>query len=182
MDGRLLEEPHLLGELLLRRQGGALRVKAKPEKSEYHEWLTYEFTERKPDSATAALKWEDLQLPFTITVDDVTGLYVANLRRELRSSPGLRLAELGAAAQYCLQNKTNLEEALSWAEKAAHGPGIGQENFTTLTTLAELQDANGKAEEARRPWTARSTSRTTGRWTSTCTAASSSPRRRTRRR
>ena len=29
----------------------ALRVKAKPEKSDYHEWLTYEFTDRQPDRA-----------------------------------------------------------------------------------------------------------------------------------
>ena len=41
----------------------ALRVKVKPEKSEYHEWLTYEFTDREPDHATVAMKWEDLQVP-----------------------------------------------------------------------------------------------------------------------
>jgi hypothetical protein len=128
----------------------ALRVQAKPEKSEYHEWLTYEFTERKPDRATAALKWEDLQLPFAITVDDATGLYVDNLRRELRSNPGFAWQNWAAAAEYCLDNKTNLDEALRWAEKAAHGPGVGQESFQTLTTLARLQEANGKGDEARK--------------------------------
>ena len=34
----------------------ALRVKTKPAKSEYHEWLTYEFTERDPAKATVALE------------------------------------------------------------------------------------------------------------------------------
>jgi hypothetical protein len=128
----------------------ALRVKARPEKSEYHEWLTYEFTERKPDRATAALKWEDLQVPFTIAVDDVADLYVDNLRRELRSSPGFSWQNWTAAARYCLENKKNLEEAMGWADKAAHLPGIGQENFTTLGTLSELQAANGHAEDARK--------------------------------
>jgi hypothetical protein len=128
----------------------ALRVKAKPEKSEYHEWLTYEFTERKPDRATAALKWEDLQLPFTIAVDDVADLYIGNLRRELRSSPGFLSQNWTAAARYCLENKKNLEEAMSWADTGAHLPGIGQENFTTLGTLSELQAANGRAEDARK--------------------------------
>jgi hypothetical protein len=128
----------------------ALRVQAKPEKSEYHEWLTYEFTERKPDRATAALKWEDLQLPFAITVDDINALYVAGLRRELRTSPGFSWQNWAAAAQFCLDNKTNLDEGLRWAEKAAHGPGVGQENFQTLTTLARLQDANGKGDESRK--------------------------------
>src|SRR5687767_8860061 len=40
----------------------ALRVKVKPSKAEYNEWLTYEFTDRKADRATVALKWEDLQV------------------------------------------------------------------------------------------------------------------------
>jgi tetratricopeptide (TPR) repeat protein len=128
----------------------ALRVKAKPEKSDYHEWLTYEFTERKPDRATAALKWEDLQLPFTIAVDDIASVYIDNLRRELRSSPGFSWQNWTAAARYCLDNKKNLEEAMSWADKGAHLPGIGQANFTTLGTLSELQAANGRAEDARK--------------------------------
>jgi Protein of unknown function (DUF2911) len=64
----------------------ALRVTAKPEKSAYNEWLTYEFIDRKPDRAVAALRWEELQVPFTISVPDMVGLYVANLRRELKSN------------------------------------------------------------------------------------------------
>jgi len=48
----------------------ALRVKTKAGKSEYHEWLTYEFTEREPAKATVALKWEELQVPLTIAVDN----------------------------------------------------------------------------------------------------------------
>lgn len=128
----------------------ALRVKAKPEKSEYHEWLTYEFTERKPDRATAALKWEDLQLPFNIEVDDIASVYIDNLRRELRSSPGFSWQNWTAAARYCLENRKNLEEAMIWADKGVHLPGIGQANFTTLGTLSELQAANGRAEEARK--------------------------------
>ncbi|HEX3552571.1 MAG TPA: DUF2911 domain-containing protein [Thermoanaerobaculia bacterium] len=128
----------------------ALRVQAKPEKSEYHEWLTYEFTERTPAKATAALKWEDLQLPFTITVEHPDDLYVESIRRELRNSPGFTWQNWDAAANYILQAKSHLDDGLRWAEAAAHGPGIGQENFTTLSTLAQLQEANGKTEEARK--------------------------------
>ncbi|HEX9944250.1 MAG TPA: DUF2911 domain-containing protein [Thermoanaerobaculia bacterium] len=126
-----------------------LRVTAKPEKSEYHEWLTYEFTDRQPDRATAALKWEDLQLPFTISVDDMAGLYADNLIRELRTSAGWNPRNIIAAAQYMLQNKKRLPEALAWAERAT-APGAGPVDFNGLTTLAELQQANGKTEEARK--------------------------------
>src|SRR5688500_16397895 len=48
------------------RKEDALRVKVKPSKAEFNEWLTYEFIDRKPSTATVALKWEELQVPFTI--------------------------------------------------------------------------------------------------------------------
>ncbi len=126
----------------------ALRVVVKPAKIPYTEWLTYEFTDRQPDSATVALEWEYLQLPWTIRVPDVTGLYVETLRREMRSAPGFSWLHQNAAAQYCLQNKTNLEEALGWAQKAADPRIGGQESFTTLSTVAQLLEATGKAAEA----------------------------------
>jgi hypothetical protein len=127
----------------------ALRVKVKPEKSDYHEWLTYEFTDRRPDKATVALKWEELQVPFTVAVDDATGLYIANLRNELRSEPGFNWQGWQRAAQFALDRKANLPEALEWASLAATPP-MGQPNFTTLATLARLQEANGKADEAKK--------------------------------
>jgi hypothetical protein len=126
----------------------ALRVTARPAKSEYHEWLTYEFVDRQPDRATVALKWENLQLPWTMRVPDINGVYVQAMRRELRSSPGFSWQNLNAAAQFCLQRKINLEEALGWAREAANPATVGQENFTTLTTLSQLLEANGKASEA----------------------------------
>jgi tetratricopeptide (TPR) repeat protein len=126
----------------------ALRVQAKPEKSEYHEWLTYEFTDRQPGKATVALKWEDLQVPFTISAD-IDNVYLAAIRNELRSSPGFDPRNWTAAAQFALQQKVNLPEALTWAEKGANPP-TGQENFQSLTALAQLQEANGKADDARK--------------------------------
>lgn len=128
----------------------ALRVQAKPEKSAYSEWLTYEFIDRKPDRATVALQWEDLQVPFTISVDNIADLYLTQIRHELRSSPGFTWQNWAAAARYALQNNKNLDEALAWAEQAATPGFTGQENFVTLTTLADLQAAKGKAEDARK--------------------------------
>lgn len=127
----------------------ALRVTVKPAKSEFHEWLTYEFTDRQTDKATVALKWENLQVPFKITVDNAAELYVQNMRNELRSSPGFSWQGWQQAAQYALQNKVNLEEGLRWAGNAVNPPS-GEKNFTTLATLARLQEANGKAAEAKK--------------------------------
>jgi Protein of unknown function (DUF2911) len=126
----------------------ALRVQVKPEKSEYNEWLTYEFIDRETDKATVALKWEDLQVPFTVSAD-IDEVYLATLRNELRSSPGFNAGNWIAAAQFALQRKINLPEALTWAEKGALPPA-GQESFASLSVLAQLQEATGKAEDARK--------------------------------
>ena len=126
----------------------ALRVKVKPKKCEYNHWLTYEFIERLPDRATVALKWEYLEIPWVITVENGTDLYVENLRRELRNAPGFNWEAWQEAAKFCLDQKTNLKEALGWAQSAVSLPFIGQENFNTLQTLADLQAANGLAADA----------------------------------
>jgi len=127
----------------------ALRVTTKPGKSDYHEWLTYEFTERNPDKATLVLKWEDLQVPVSIGVDDVNALWVDNMRTDLRGWAGFTWQSWQQAAAFCAQNKVNLPEALRWAERAVSDPySGGEENFQTLETLSQLQALNGRADEA----------------------------------
>jgi tetratricopeptide (TPR) repeat protein len=128
----------------------ALRVTVKPQKAEYNEWLTYEFTDRSPDRATAALKWEELAVPFTISVPNITDVHLAQIRKELRSSPGFNWQNWNAAAQYAL-SANRPAEAVEFA-RTATGNGqqfIGQENFNTLSTLATAQQAAGLAAEAR---------------------------------
>lgn len=126
----------------------ALRVKLKPEKSEYREVLTYDFTERKDDKATLAMKWEELAAPLEITVPNATDLYIAELSKELRSSPGFTFVNWLGAAQYAIAQKRPTE-ALAWAKAAADGSqGIGRENFNTLMTLATAQDLAGQTADA----------------------------------
>lgn len=124
-----------------------LRVTVKPSACEYNEWLTYEFTDRGPDRATLALKWEDLQVPVRISVDDWTGLYVANLKDEFRNRAAFEWKAFMDAANFCLQRKAHLDQGLAWAQEAVSRPGNGVANFQTLTTLAFLQSANGRKEE-----------------------------------
>jgi hypothetical protein len=126
----------------------ALRVKAKPEKTEYHEVLTFHFTERRDDHATVAMKWEELAVPIDINVPNASDLYIANLRNELRNSQGFTDASWEQAARYALDNK-HPADALPWAETAVNGGGgIGRKNFANLMTLADAQVANGKTAEA----------------------------------
>jgi tetratricopeptide (TPR) repeat protein len=70
------------------------------------------------------------------------------MRRELRNFPGFRWQEWQRAAQYCLQQNRNLPEALKWSENAISMPGIGQANFATLTTKAQILEKLSRTDEA----------------------------------
>jgi hypothetical protein len=126
----------------------ALRVTTTPEKAAYREWLSYDFIERRPDRATVALEWEELRIPFTIALDDMPTLYIDNIRKELRNMPGFNWQAWQAAAQYCLQTNRNLPEALTWAENAIALPGVGQSNFSTYSTKAQILEKLGRASDA----------------------------------
>ena len=124
----------------------ALRVKVKPSKSEYHEYLTFDFSDRQLDKSTAAMKWEDIQVPFTITVDNINQLYADEARRELHGDRGFQWNNWAAAARFALDKKMP-KEALEFAKVAA-GPGFpGEENFNTLMLLGYAQTANGMTAE-----------------------------------
>jgi len=126
----------------------ALRVQVKPEAAPFREWLTYDFVDRQPTQATVALWWEELRVPFTIEVPNVNELYVEQIRRELKDSPGFTWTNWVAAAQFAAQNQIHLEEALGWAEAAISAPFIGNENFTTLSTKSQVLAALGRGDEA----------------------------------
>ncbi|MFK7970918.1 MAG: DUF2911 domain-containing protein [Bacteroidia bacterium] len=124
----------------------ALRVEVKPVKNAYNEWLTYSFDNRQQNTCTAYLAWEELKVPFVIAAPKSHDYYVNNLRQELQSRFGWQ--DYLAAANYCLQNSTHLEQGMTWANTALSGNFIGQKNFTTLSTKAAFLMKMDKEEEA----------------------------------
>ena len=126
----------------------ALRVSVSPVDAPHKEWLTFGFEDRLPKSAVAYLQWDNKRVPFKIEVANVNELYVSKMRDELRSSPGFDYRNWSAAAQFCAQNKINLEEALTWAD-AAMNPNIGGiEDFNGLNTKANVLRALGRDADA----------------------------------
>ena len=128
----------------------ALRVNVKPHKHDYREYLTYEFPTRKPAEAVAELQWEELAVPMTIKVANPNEIYITRLRHELTTVPGFSYQGYDAAAQYCLQSGTNLEQGLKWADAAISMPFIGQANFNTLSTKSRILAKMGRDEEAKK--------------------------------
>ncbi len=137
------------GSLFYQESEDALRVTVKPVKSDYREWLSYEFTDRQPDRATVQLAWEELAVPFTIAVSNVNELYFQQIDRELRNTNGFTWNAWTQGVQFCLQNSFHLDRAEEWARYAVQGIFVGQENFQTLSTLAQVLQVNGKSEEAK---------------------------------
>lgn len=126
----------------------ALRVKVKPKALNQNvEWLRYEFVNQTANSATVQLEWEKLAIPFTIETD-YTGDQIASFRKELRSSRGFIWESWNQAAQWCLQNNTNLDEALLWTDSATSVNFGGDRMFAPWTTRAMILEKLGRTQEA----------------------------------
>ena len=127
----------------------ALRVTVKPKKHDYREWLTYEFTTRRPEEATAEMQWEDLAVGWNIRVKNANEIYLASLRRELTGAQGFDSGAYNLAAQFCLNTGTDLEQGLKWADAAVGMPFIGKESFATLSTRAQILAKLGRESDAK---------------------------------
>src|SRR5712692_2446492 len=121
----------------------ALRVTVKPQAADFREALTYTFEEIKPDSTAATLRWEKLAVPFHISVD-VKAVVLRSIKNELRSVGGFTWAGYDEAANWCLDNKYNLEEALKWVDTSIQN----EERFENLETKSRILDALGRKEES----------------------------------
>lgn len=125
-----------------------VRSASTPTESTYTEWLTYGFEDRQANATTAFLQWENKHVPLKIEVPNINEIYIAGFRNDLRNNAGFDFRNYVAAAQFCVRNKMNLEEALTWAETAVSAPFLGQEDFTTLQTKAMVLDALNRSAEA----------------------------------
>jgi tetratricopeptide (TPR) repeat protein len=97
---------------------------------------------------TLELQWEDLAIPVAITAKPKDS-YITHLRRELTGINGFDYRAYMAAAQFCIQTNSNLEQGLKWADAAIGMPSVGQSNFDTLSTKAQLLAKLGKPAEAK---------------------------------
>ena len=126
----------------------ALRVKVKPVPTDKSvERLKYEFADETPESAVVQLQWEKLMIPFKIAADPVKN-QVEYFRTELRSQKGFNWQAWNQAAQYCVQNKVNLEQALLWADTAVSVNFGGNQIFTPWSTKALVLTSLGRQAEA----------------------------------
>ncbi len=126
----------------------ALRVMSKQQVLDKPvEVLQFVFQNQTANAATIALQWENWSFPFTVATD-VNAAQANYFRSELKSAKGFEWKSWAQAASWAAENNTNLAEGLQWADYAIAGPFVGEKNFSTLSTKANVLRKMGKAEEA----------------------------------
>ena len=126
-----------------------LRVGVKQQKNlpQSREWLDYTFSEQTDHSVVVALEWERWRIPFTVAVD-LKKTALASIRGQLSGAMGFDPPSLQAAAQWCLTNEVNYEEALAWITTATDPSLGGLKTFGVLSTKAGLLRKTDKEQEA----------------------------------
>ena len=136
------------GSFFYKETEDALRVKVKPVALDRSiEWLKYEFMNETENSATIALEWEKLMIPFKVEVDYVN-TQLESFRKELQGDKGFTWQGWDQAAQWCLQHNVNLEEALKWTDSSINDAFVGEKNFQSLSTRAQVLAKLGRGAEA----------------------------------
>lgn len=131
------------GSYFYKKEEDVLRVKVSPAECAFHEALTYDVVPVSNEEAKLVLRWEKKEIPLNISVN-THEVVLANMRNELRSIPGFTWQGYNNAANYCLNNGINFEEALAWSDQAIQRG----KNFTTLSTKSRLLAQTGKKTES----------------------------------
>ena len=136
------------GSYFYEEENDALRVTTEPVDNAYHEWLTYDFTDRQNESAELSLMWENKRVPMRIEVENIQELYYTTLNEELKGAAGFNYQNWVGASAYLTQQGFKLDKALEWADAAISAPFVGQRNWTTLQNKASVQMAKGDLDAA----------------------------------
>ena len=123
----------------------ALQVQVQPEKTDFfREWLTYEFDDRQLDTARAVLHWENLRVPFRISVPNLTELYHDTMAMELTGAVGFNYQNWMQASQWAAQQDAYHEDAVAWADAAV----AANTGFQTMSNKAQILWQIDRSDEA----------------------------------
>lgn len=126
----------------------ALRVQVKNKSLDKSvEWLKYEFIDQTDSSATIAMSWEKRMIPFKVEADTKT-LQIASFRSEFKTTRPYY--DYIQAANYCIRNNIELEQALAWMDRAIYFRIMGEKNFRTLSTKAAVLMKMNRLDEAKK--------------------------------
>jgi hypothetical protein len=131
------------GSFFYEKENDQLRANIQVRDVAHTETLTFDFLNPDKTGTELVLNWEKKQFPVKIefAVDDIV---IANAREELKGPVGFNWQGYSTAANYALQNKTSMDEAMKWIDQAI----TMNRTFNTLRTKADLLKQKGNGAEA----------------------------------
>ena len=114
-----------------------LRIKVKPDQNSFTERMIFTFSDMTDNSAMVNLLWEKIKVSFKIETET----------QELTLSKARKMVDWNTpfqAAQYCLNNNVNLDEAIKWIEAST----LMNENYWNMRIKARLMEKAGRKNEA----------------------------------
>ena len=131
------------GSFTYKQEEDALRVTVKPQSTELHDALTYDFDDLKPESAVLTLRWEKVAVPFKIGVD-VNNIVADSLHKQLRGLSQYTWEGWDDAANVLLASKSHLDDALRYEDRSIQV----EDRFDNEMTKSQILEAMGKKEES----------------------------------
>lgn len=131
------------GSFSYKQEDDALRVPVKPQPTDLHDALTYDFDDVKPDSTVVTLRWDKVAVPFKVSVD-VNKIVTASIHHHMYGLNQYYWEGWDDAAQYYLANKINLDEALKDEDLSIQA----EERYDNLMNKSKILAAMGKTQDA----------------------------------
>ena len=139
------EDADAWGSFSYNEERDVLRVQVTPNDLPFQqERMLVAFDKVDNDSTTFSIFWDKVRVPVEIGIDTET-IVLADLQRQLTGLSQFFWNGWNQAANYCLQQETNDDEALQWAERSIQA----EERFENLSTKAQLLDKTGKSDESK---------------------------------
>jgi len=131
------------GSFNYKQADDALRVTVKPQTTDLHDALTYDFDDVKPDATVVTMRWDEVAVGFKVHVD-VNALVTASIHKQLYGLNQYYWEGWDDAAGYFLTNKIHLDEALKYEDLSIQN----EERFDNLMSKSKILEAMGRKQDA----------------------------------
>jgi len=118
-------------------------VTVKPQTTDLHDALAYDFDDVKPDATVVTMRWDKVAVPFKVHVD-VNAVVTASIHKQLYGLNQYYWEGWDDAAGYFLTNKINLDEALKYEDLSIQN----EERYDNLMSKSKILEAMGRKQDA----------------------------------
>lgn len=137
------------GSYFYRKDLDVLRVSTIQQKNQpvSQERLAYNFYNQTDRSIQVALEWERWKIPFQVDID-AKAMTLAHIKSQMSGALGFDPPSMEAAANWCVNNDVNLDQALHWVSTAVNPNFGGVQSFSAYSIKSRILEKQGNAQAA----------------------------------